>query len=56
MDIINASDVVLSTLSGAGGMDIYDFSFNAVIVDEATQPTEAECWIAAHKAPKLILA
>ncbi|KAJ2010399.1 hypothetical protein GGI06_004957, partial [Coemansia sp. S85] len=30
--------------------------FDVVIVDEATQAIEGECWIAALKAPKLILA
>ncbi|KAJ1719733.1 hypothetical protein LPJ61_006260, partial [Coemansia biformis] len=56
MNIIGASDVVLSTLNGAGGRDVAGFSFDVVVVDEATQSTEAECWIAAHKAPKIIMA
>ncbi|KAJ1650793.1 hypothetical protein GGF38_005742, partial [Coemansia sp. RSA 25] len=56
--IIANAQVVLSTLSGAASPMLArnKAKFDVVIIDEATQATEAECWIAAQKAPKLILA
>ncbi|KAJ1812283.1 hypothetical protein LPJ75_003726, partial [Coemansia sp. RSA 2598] len=54
--VIGKSQVVLSTLSGAGSRFLADQEFDVAIIDEATQASEAECWIAALKAPKLILA
>ncbi|KAJ2660216.1 hypothetical protein IWW48_003048 [Coemansia sp. RSA 1200] len=59
---VGAAKVVLSTLSGAGGRDIArggaegHAEFDVVIIDEATQAMEGECWIAALRAPKVILA
>ncbi|KAJ2757107.1 hypothetical protein H4S06_003208 [Coemansia sp. BCRC 34490] len=58
---VGAARVVLSTLSGAGGRDIAraegaHAEFDVVIIDEATQAMEGECWIAALRAPKVILA
>ncbi|KAJ2371738.1 hypothetical protein IW150_004454 [Coemansia sp. RSA 2607] len=53
---MDSSRVVLATLSGAGGRELASRRFDVVVVDEATQASEAECWIAALKAPKLILA
>ncbi|KAJ2062949.1 hypothetical protein GGI17_002115, partial [Coemansia sp. S146] len=57
-EIIRSKKVVLTTLSGAGGRDLAHGSgtLDAVIVDKATQAIEGECWIAALKASKLILA
>ncbi|KAJ2718176.1 hypothetical protein GGI07_005862 [Coemansia sp. Benny D115] len=55
-ETIGASRVVLATLSGAASKEINNEGFDVAIVDEATQASEAECWIAALKAPKLILA
>ncbi|KAJ2464251.1 hypothetical protein GGI02_005033 [Coemansia sp. RSA 2322] len=56
--IIAGAQVVLSTLNGAASPVLASSRvfFDVVIIDEATQTTEAECWIAAQKAPKLILA
>ncbi|KAI9504473.1 AAA domain-containing protein [Coemansia spiralis] len=56
--IVKASIVVLSTLSGAADKDPDKMSgkFDVVIIDEARQVVEGECWIAAIRAPKLILA
>ncbi|KAJ2006834.1 hypothetical protein H4R26_001145 [Coemansia thaxteri] len=58
-DVINAKSVVLTTLCTAGGKYFHKDccgEFDVVIIDEATQAIEGECWIAALKAPKLILA
>ncbi|PIA16079.1 P-loop containing nucleoside triphosphate hydrolase protein, partial [Coemansia reversa NRRL 1564] len=50
--------VILSTLCGAGDrkVDECGMDFDVVIIDECAQALEAECWIAAIRAPKLILA
>ncbi|PIA18594.1 DNA-binding protein SMUBP-2 [Coemansia reversa NRRL 1564] len=52
------AQVVLATLSGAAGRSLRSarHAFDVVVVDEATQALEAECWIAALLAPVLILA
>ncbi|KAJ2041745.1 hypothetical protein IW146_002324 [Coemansia sp. RSA 922] len=57
-EIIRTKQVVLSTLSNVGGRDLCRGcdNFDVVIIDEATQALEGEGWIAALKAPKLILA
>ncbi|KAJ2022262.1 hypothetical protein GGI06_001892 [Coemansia sp. S85] len=56
--VIASARVVLSTLSGAASTMLAGCKakFDVVVIDESTQATEAECWIAAQKAPKLILA
>ncbi|ORX74425.1 P-loop containing nucleoside triphosphate hydrolase protein [Linderina pennispora] len=41
---IDSARIVLATLSGAGARKLGDF--HAVVIDEATQATEPECWIA----------
>ncbi|KAJ1948688.1 hypothetical protein EC988_005075, partial [Linderina pennispora] len=51
---IDSARIVLATLSGAGARKLGDF--HAVVIDEATQATEPECWIAALQASKLVLA
>ncbi|KAJ2553074.1 hypothetical protein EV175_003071 [Coemansia sp. RSA 1933] len=55
---IGTSQVVLSTLSGAASRDLVknQGKFDVVIIDEATQAMEGECWIATLQAPKVILA
>ncbi|KAJ2901949.1 hypothetical protein GGI21_004622, partial [Coemansia aciculifera] len=55
---IGGSKVVLATLSGAASRDLVKnkAKFDVVVIDEATQAMEGECWIAALQAPKLILA
>ncbi|KAJ2808450.1 hypothetical protein H4R21_000039 [Coemansia helicoidea] len=57
-EAIGAAQVVLATLSAAGGRDLARSAapFDAVVIDEATQAVEGECWIAAARAPALILA
>jgi DNA polymerase alpha-associated DNA helicase A len=44
-DLLKSSRVVLATLHGAGGNLIKDEVFDVVIVDEASQALEAQCWI-----------
>ncbi|KAJ1929057.1 hypothetical protein IWQ60_001502 [Tieghemiomyces parasiticus] len=48
--------VVLSTLNGAGSPQLDREIFDVVVIDEATQALEGECWIAALKGHRLILA
>ncbi|KAG2173383.1 hypothetical protein INT44_008735 [Umbelopsis vinacea] len=55
-DIIHGSEVVLSTLNGCGARNMMNQEFDVVIIDEATQALEAECWIALRKGKKAILA
>ncbi|KAK0855632.1 hypothetical protein LTR03_001732 [Friedmanniomyces endolithicus] len=57
-DLVRGARVVLSTLHGAGGFHLRGEKFDVVIVDEASQALEAQCWIPvlASGAPKLVLA
>ncbi|KAK6394008.1 hypothetical protein LTR65_001854 [Meristemomyces frigidus] len=57
-DLLRESKVVLSTLHGAGGYHLKNEKFDVVIVDEASQALEAQCWIPvlSSGAPKLVLA
>ncbi|KAJ2448890.1 hypothetical protein EV183_005201 [Coemansia sp. RSA 2336] len=50
--------VVLTTLCSSGGPKLskLNIAFDVVIIDEAAQAIEAECWIAGIQAPKIILA
>lgn len=54
--LINESKVVLATLHGAGGIQLRDEKFDVIIIDEASQALEAQCWIPLMSAKKLILA
>ncbi|KAJ1977318.1 hypothetical protein H4R35_002349 [Dimargaris xerosporica] len=55
-DCLQSSRVVLTTLNGAGIPYLDRHRFDVVVIDEATQALEGECWIAALKGNKLILA
>ncbi|KAG0234521.1 hypothetical protein BGW41_001120 [Actinomortierella wolfii] len=55
-ELLKAADVVLSTLNGCGAKTMWGEKFDVVVIDEATQAVEAECWMAITKANKVILA
>ncbi|KAI7899401.1 P-loop containing nucleoside triphosphate hydrolase protein [Cokeromyces recurvatus] len=55
-EVLTNAQVTISTLNGAGSRSISNREFDVVIIDEATQALEAECWIALLKAKKAILA
>lgn len=57
-DLLRSSQVVLATLHGAGGFHLRHEKFDVVIVDEASQALEAQCWvpILGGGAGKLVLA
>ncbi|KAI7277517.1 DNA helicase [Hortaea werneckii] len=44
-ELLRRSKVVLSTLHGAGSFHLKNEEFDVVIVDEASQALEAQCWI-----------
>lgn len=56
--LVESSKVVLATLHGAGGFHLKGQTFDVVIIDEASQALEAQCWVPLLwvKANKLILA
>lgn len=55
-NLVRGSNVVLSTLHGAGGHQLKNSKFDVVIIDEASQALEAQCWIPLLNASKVILA
>lgn len=55
-NLIQGSKVVAATLHGAGGFQLRDQRFDAVIIDEASQALEAQCWIPLMRAKKAVLA
>ncbi|ORY14438.1 DNA-binding protein SMUBP-2 [Clohesyomyces aquaticus] len=57
-NLVKDSKVVLATLHGAGGFHLKGQDFDVVIVDEASQALEAQCWVPLLwvKAGKLVLA
>ncbi|KAI8973348.1 P-loop containing nucleoside triphosphate hydrolase protein [Mycotypha africana] len=55
-EVLTNAQVTLSTINGAGSKTMMNKEFDVVIIDEATQALEAECWIALLKAKKAILA
>lgn len=54
--LIRDSKVVLATLHGAGGFQLKNEKFDVVIIDEASQALEAQCWVPLLSAQKLVLA
>lgn len=55
-DLVGRSKVVLSTLHGAGGYQLKNEEFDVVIIDEASQALEAQCWVPLLWAKKAVLA
>ena len=54
--LVQGSKVVLATLHGAGGSQVRHEQFDVVIIDEASQALEAQCWVPLLFAKKVILA
>ena len=55
-NIVTGSKVVLATLHGSGGFQLRNQDFDVVIIDEASQALEAQCWVALLSAKKVVLA
>lgn len=47
---------MLATLHGAGGFHLKNQTFDIVIIDEASQALEAQCWVPLLSAKKVVLA
>lgn len=54
--LIRGSKVVLATLHGAGGFQLRNEEFDVVIIDEASQALEAQCWVPLLSAKKAVCA
>ena len=55
-DLVTGSKVILATLHGSGGHQLRNEAFDVVIIDEASQALEAQCWVALLGAKKVVLA
>lgn len=55
-NLVRGSKVVLATLHGSGGYQLRNSNFDVVIIDEASQALEAQCWVPLIAANKAILA
>jgi len=55
-NLVGSSKVVLATLHGSGGFQLRYEHFDVVIIDEASQALEAQCWVALLSAKKVVLA
>ncbi len=55
-DLVRSSKVVLATLHGAGGFQLRNDAFDVVVIDEASQALEAQCWVALLSAKKAVCA
>jgi DNA polymerase alpha-associated DNA helicase A len=55
-NLVTSSKVVLATLHGSGGFQLKRQEFDVVIVDEASQALEAQCWVPLLGAKKVVLA
>ena len=54
--LVAGSKVVLATLHGAGGFQLRGEQFDVVIIDEASQALEAQCWVPLLAARKAVCA
>lgn len=54
--LVRGSKVVLATLHGAGGYQLRNEEFDVVIIDEASQALEAQCWVPLLSAKKAVCA
>ncbi|KAI1767542.1 DNA helicase [Hypoxylon sp. FL1150] len=54
--LVGGSRVVLATLHGAGGYQLRGERFDVVVVDEASQALEAQCWVPLLAATKAVCA
>lgn len=54
-EILHSSQVICSTLIGARHNLLEDINFDTLIIDEASQALEPECWAAILKAKRVIL-
>ncbi|RYP24733.1 hypothetical protein DL765_000279 [Monosporascus sp. GIB2] len=54
--LIGGSKVVLATLHGAGGFQLKNEVFDVIIIDEASQALEAQCWVPLLAAKKAVCA
>ncbi|KAH8737627.1 DNA helicase [Ilyonectria robusta] len=55
-NLVGGSKVVLATLHGAGGYQLRNEDFDVVIIDEASQALEAQCWVPLLSAKKVVCA
>lgn len=55
-DILEDAEIVATTLIGAAHPLLKDIHFSTVIIDEASQAMEAECWNAMLRADRVIFA
>ncbi|KAH8675736.1 P-loop containing nucleoside triphosphate hydrolase protein [Xylariales sp. PMI_506] len=55
-NLVASSKVVLATLHGAGGFQLKNDAFDVVIIDEASQALEAQCWVPLLAAKKAVCA
>ncbi|KAJ1331301.1 DNA polymerase alpha-associated DNA helicase A [Microdochium nivale] len=54
--LVGGSKVVLATLHGSGGHQLRGEEFDVVVIDEASQALEAQCWVPLLSAKKVVCA
>jgi len=55
-NIVHSAQVIATTLIGVSNKNLENINFDTVIIDEASQALEPECWNAILKANRVILA